>query len=267
MFWLFFFRFPAYFDDFFLRYLLIAHHNPRAPNTTANQQPSKVRLIGEAVRPDVDLSTDVFEFGPCNVGDHLDLPLTLQNKSTFLAATVNAGTIAHFAMVPPAVTLAPLATERVLVRFAPNQMGRFKRKLVLTYCDGIATAALRLTGAGVEATRPSAAVPRPKTSTRLRTAPDTGRPVPTSKLAADPNIVPSLRYRGAHDPGRPVRTASATTRRASPLLLPETDAFDDRYALTDAEKAERLRERDYYVSTVLRKRRNAKHAPKVGCVL
>ena len=87
-----------------------------------------VPVLGNANIPAVALSTDDIQFGSCPVHDHRDAFVTLKNVSSELSLGFEFAPLAHFTVRPAFGRLAPRQSQRVVVSFVPNNLGRFSRR-------------------------------------------------------------------------------------------------------------------------------------------
>ncbi|KNC54185.1 uncharacterized protein AMSG_09971 [Thecamonas trahens ATCC 50062] len=114
---------------------------------------TKVTLKGEAHVPSLAFSATIFQFGPCPINSHLDMEFTVKNTNEELPATVAFGKLAHFAVSARKLTLLPLQTKSLLLRFAPKQYGEFSGLLTIRACAGTYSRTLSVSGLCTTAAR------------------------------------------------------------------------------------------------------------------
>ena len=107
---------------------------------------TKVTLKGEAHAPDVSFSTSHFSFGPCPVSSYLEMEFTVKNNNAELPAKLHFAPIAHFGVSVKSLSLLPLQSKSLRLRFAPKQYGEFSGSLSVTGCDGTFSHSLAVSG-------------------------------------------------------------------------------------------------------------------------
>jgi hypothetical protein len=87
-----------------------------------------VPMAGNANVPCAQVSGDLFDFGSCAVHEHVDQFLTLKNISSELPLAFQFSKIAQFTASPPFGRLGPRVSRRVLLSFAPHNLGKFNAR-------------------------------------------------------------------------------------------------------------------------------------------
>ncbi|XP_070567350.1 cilia- and flagella-associated protein 47-like [Ptychodera flava] len=88
----------------------------------------ELALTGTALPVLINVSPQSqYDFGECQIGEHVDTLCTLKNESTVLPVSFVLRPIAQFASSPPVGKLLPGQTRDVIFSFKPNQYGGFKK--------------------------------------------------------------------------------------------------------------------------------------------
>lgn len=97
----------------------------------------EVALLGTALPVLLSISSPVFKFGDCPVGNQIDALCTVNNESASLPVTFSLHSTAHFHSSPSQEHINPGQSVDVLLSFRPNQMGTFKPVVPLEVLGGV----------------------------------------------------------------------------------------------------------------------------------
>ena len=116
------------------------------------EAPVPFELSGQVIDATCDVQ-QVRDFGGVAVGDFLELPLTLKNPTTS-TATVTLGPLATSTAydlrgAPSSISLAPMETRVVTIRFSPRSEGLFREVLAVKLSALCDTVNVKLDGLGV----------------------------------------------------------------------------------------------------------------------
>jgi len=89
-----------------------------------------VPVLGHANQPCVQLSSDRFDFGSCPMHESRDDFLSLTNLSSELPVAFQFDSIAGFHASPKFGVLAAKESRRIRMSFHPNNLGRFREKIM-----------------------------------------------------------------------------------------------------------------------------------------
>ena len=85
----------------------------------------------------------MLRFGTCPVYDRRDILVTMVNKSD-MRTPYNFTDLAHFKITPQTGVLEPHQNISIIVSFTPSQLGVFKNRFLVTYCNGLTSDEIKL---------------------------------------------------------------------------------------------------------------------------
>ncbi len=100
-------------------------------------------IEGSAQSADVAISPSMLRFGTCPVYDRRDILVTMVNKSD-MRTPYNFTDLAHFKITPQTGVLEPHQNISIIVSFTPSQLGVFKNRFLVTYCNGLTSDEIKL---------------------------------------------------------------------------------------------------------------------------
>ena len=98
---------------------------------------------GSAQSADVAISPGMLRFGTCPVYDRRDILVNMVNKSD-MRTPFNFSSLAHFKITPQTGVLEAHQSISIIVSFTPTQLGVFKNRFTVFYCDGLTSDEIRL---------------------------------------------------------------------------------------------------------------------------
>lgn len=114
------------------------------------EQRIDLQIAGKATPTLVSLSESHFRFPDCAVNDHSDFLFSFVNDNPELPCTFALSRAAHFRCDPVKGTVAPKASQNVLLTFQPNQLGSFRGTIFLTLNGGVKKIPIVLSGNAVK---------------------------------------------------------------------------------------------------------------------
>mmetsp|Transcript_76352 Transcript_76352/g.221693 ORF Transcript_76352/g.221693 Transcript_76352/m.221693 type:complete len:2886 (+) Transcript_76352:129-8786(+) len=105
-----------------------------------------IQLVGKALRPALQVSPDMLQFGHCKVNHRRDIVLRITNRQEAMPLDFEIPRVPHMTINPAKGKLAPRQNMNIVVSFMPKALGKFNQDLVIKYCNNLYDHVMRCYG-------------------------------------------------------------------------------------------------------------------------